>query len=72
MPRRLINLGRLPLWQQNLIALAVIVAVCALAWWMGRDDPIPFWIGDRLIPALGWIAIALVIFGLATRFFRRR
>ena len=72
MPRRFINLGRLPLWQQNLIALAVIAAVSALAWWVGRDDPIPIWIGDKLIPALGWIAIALVVFGLATRFFGRR
>lgn len=72
MSRRFINLGRLPLWQQNLIALAVIAAVFVLAWWVGRDEPIPLWIGDKLIPALGWIAIALVVFGLATRFFGRR
>jgi hypothetical protein len=72
MPRRLVNLGRLLLWWQNLIAIAVIAAVFALAWWAGRDRPIPLWIGDKLIPALGWIAIALAVFGLATRFLARR
>jgi hypothetical protein len=72
MPRRFINLGRLPLWQQNLMALAVIVAVFALAWWVGRDEPIPLWIGNKLIPALGWIAIALAVFALTARFLARK
>lgn len=72
MPRRLINLGRLSLRQQSFIALALIAAVFGLAWWVGRDDPIPLWIGNKLIPALGWTAIALGIFGLAARFMARR
>jgi hypothetical protein len=36
------------------------------------DRPIPLWIGSRLIPALGWIAIALAAFGLVARFLARR
>jgi hypothetical protein len=46
------------------LALAIVAAVVLLAWHVGRDRPVPAWISDRLVPALGWIYLALVAVAL--------
>lgn len=53
------------------LGAAITVAVALLAWWLGRDDPVPGWIAHGLVPALGWIYIALVVVALAG-WWRRR
>lgn len=41
-------------------ALVLVSTVCLLAWFIGRDNPIPAWIEHGLVPALGWVALALI------------
>jgi hypothetical protein len=66
-PRRRIDLfQRLGPAARAVLALAVIALVSAAAWWTGRDDPVPTWITARLVPALGWIWLALAGVALAS------
>ena len=62
----------LPPWLTLLLGLAIAVGVALAAWWVGRDEPVPAWITDRLVPALGWIYIGLVVVALAGWWRRRR
>jgi hypothetical protein len=66
-----IDLRRLPAWQRYLISLVVIAAVSAIAWVVGRNQPVPGWITTYLIPLLGWAYIVLVLFVVAM-WLRRR
>lgn len=71
-PRRRIDLRRsLPAPWRYGIALLIVVAVVAGAWWVGRDRPVPEWIGGALVPALGWAYLFLLAFVLL-RWLRRR
>jgi hypothetical protein len=59
----------------TLLALVVIAAVSALAWWTGRNDPVPAWIETRLVPLLGWAWLALAGVAIASwwlQWLRRR
>jgi peptidoglycan/LPS O-acetylase OafA/YrhL len=47
--------------RQYALALVVVAIVSALAWVVGRDDPVPAWIEDALIPALGVLLIVAVV-----------
>jgi hypothetical protein len=58
--RREANLSHLPNWLQHLIALAVVIPIAIIAWIVGRDQPVPTWIEDYLIPALGWLGLILI------------
>ena len=72
-PRERVNLRRLPRAAQMAIALVVVVGVSLVAWWTGRDQPPPSWVTERLIPALGWVWLVLVLVALATYpWWRRR
>ena len=42
------------------LAIAIVVAVSLVAWYVGRDNPTPPWISEGLVPALGWIYLVLV------------
>jgi len=72
-PRRRIDLFRLlaPA-ARTALALAVIVAVSGVAWWSGRDDPVPAWITGSLVPLLGWAWLALAGVALVSWWRRRR
>lgn len=69
--RKKVDLRSLPPWLRLLLGAAIAVGVVLLAWWIGRDDPVPTWITDWLVPALGWIYIGLVIVA-AVAWWRRR
>lgn len=64
-PRRRVDLRRLPRWQQYAIALAVTAAVVVAAWLVGGDEPVPGWVSGILVPALGWLVLAIVAGALA-------
>jgi hypothetical protein len=60
-PRIRIDLRRgLSATARYTIAIAIVVGVSLAAWYVGRDDPVPRWIGEGLVPALGWIYLALL------------
>jgi hypothetical protein len=72
-PRQRVDLFRLlsPL-ARTALALAVVVAVSLAAWWTGRDDPVPPFITDVLVPLLGWLWLALAAFAFVSWWRRRR
>ncbi len=51
----------LPAWAFWSIAAVITVAIASLAWFLDRDDPVPDWISAGLVPALGWIYLALLV-----------
>jgi len=55
-----------------LIAALITAAVVTLAWFVGRDDPVPDWISKGLVPALGWIYLAMLAVALVHWLRRRR
>lgn len=57
-----VNLHALPAWLKYLVSLAIIAVVVCAAWLVGGDRPAPGWIVDRLIPALGWVYLALCVY----------
>lgn len=67
-----IDLRRIPPLPRYALALAVVAAVAALAWSVGKDDPVPGWVDDRLVPVLGWLWIAAVVYLVALRLRRGR
>lgn len=60
-----VDLHRLPSWLQYLISLATIASIAVLAWLAGRDEPIPRWVGEWLVPNLIWVFAGLVIIAVA-------
>ena len=69
MPRD-IDLRRLPPYLRYPLALSIVAAVSALAWYVGRDRPVPAWIQHGM-PALGWIYLALLAVVVVQRLIRR-
>lgn len=66
-----VDLHRLPLWLQYVIAIAVAAAVMWLAWTLRATSPGPAWIREFLVPA--WVTIGLLVLaGLAVRWLVRR
>jgi hypothetical protein len=57
-----IDLRKLPAWLKYLVSLAVIAVVVGAAWLVGGDRPAPGWLTNRLIPALGWVYLALCVY----------
>ena len=72
MPKDKVDLRTLPGWLQYCIALSVVAVVVAAAWVVGRDDPVPGWIADYLIPILGVAYLVLVVVVVATHLLKRR
>jgi hypothetical protein len=72
MPDKKIDLRVLPVWLQYIIALTVVAIVAGLAWLVGRDQPVPDWIQHGLIPALGWIYLALLAAALLRWIIKKR
>ena len=71
-PRRRVDLRLLPPVARTALALLVIAAVVLAAWWTGRDDPVPPFITDVLVPLLGWLWLALAAVALVSWWRRRR
>lgn len=64
MPSKRFDLEQLPRWLQYTIAAIVMSIIAAAGYLVGRDQPIPAWIEDFLLPALavfGLVLIALVL-----------
>ena len=61
MKRNKIDLTQLPKWQQYLIALVIVAIVVAAALVTGKDNPVPAWISQYLIPGLGWLGLILIL-----------
>jgi hypothetical protein len=70
-PRRRVDLRRLPLWQQRILALAVTAAVVVAAWLVAGDEPVPAWASERLVPALGWLVLLIAAGALVAWLWRR-
>jgi len=70
--RLVVNLQHLGRGTRLAIASAVGGAVVTLAWFVGRDDPVPDWISKGLVPALGWIYLAMLAVALVHWLRRRR
>jgi hypothetical protein len=62
MAKNTVNLRTLPTWLKYLISLTVIALVVGAAWMVGGGRPAPRWILHGLIPVLGWIYLALVVY----------
>lgn len=60
MPRRL-DLEQLPRWLQYTIGGIVMAVIAAAGYLVGRDQPIPTWIEDFLLPALAVFGLALIV-----------
>lgn len=72
-PRRRIDLRTLlPPAARWALAIAVIAAIGFAGWWTGRDQPVPAWISNGLVPWLGWIYIALAAVAAVSWWRRRR
>lgn len=67
-----VDLHRLPWPLRYGLALLVVAAVVAAAWFIGRDDPVPRWINHWLVPVLGWTYLALIAIALGSAVRRRR
>ena len=70
--RRRVDLRHLPRWQQYTLALLVTAAVVVIAWLVGGDESVPAWVSKLVVPALGWLVLAIVASGLAIRLLRRQ
>ncbi|MCP4658897.1 MAG: hypothetical protein GY856_26090 [bacterium] len=71
MNRRRIDMRTLPSWLQWTISLAIVVVVSLVAWQVGKEDPVPAWVAELLVPGLGILFLVLLVVGLAARAFRR-
>jgi hypothetical protein len=69
--RRFIDLRRLPVGWQYVIALTTVAVVVGLAVRFGEHRPAPRWLSDWLIPALGWVVLVVFGFRLARWLMRR-
>jgi hypothetical protein len=67
MTDREIDLRKLPVRLQYLIALTVVAIVTIAAWLVGRNRPIAYWITHYLIPILGVSYIVLFTFVVLRR-----
>ena len=59
--RKKVNLRELSPAIRYLIAITIVIIVFLLAWLQGKDQPIPNWIENGLIPILGWVFIGVML-----------
>jgi uncharacterized membrane protein len=72
MSRKRIDLKKLPVWMQYLISLTVVAVIVAAAWLVGRDQPVPAWIMNVLIPVLGVLYLILLTIVIVRRLRRKK
>lgn len=72
MARKKVDLKRLPVRLQYIIALTVVAIVVTEAWMVGRDQAIPGWITNYLVPILGWSYVVLLVLAICYRFFKQK
>ncbi len=71
LPRRRVDLRTLPPWAQYTIALAVVAVVGGVAWLVGRGRPTPSWF-QGVIPILGWIGVAALVYLAVWQLLKKR
>lgn len=71
MLRKRVDLTKLPTWIQYSISLTVVASVVAVAWFVGRNKPVPPWIEVYLIPILGWSFLIIFTYTIALRIFQK-
>lgn len=54
------------------LALAITAVVVAAALWVNAGAPPPRWIGEGLVPVLGWVYLALAAYALGYWLWRKR
>lgn len=69
-PRRRVDIRRLPYGLGYVIALAVVAVVVGLAWLAASDQPAPDWWERFASPAILWVSPALFVL-LVWRWVRR-
>jgi hypothetical protein len=67
-----IDLKKIPVWLQYLIAFSVIVGVMTSVWLMGSDDPVPILIEKYLLPNLEKLFLFFLAFAIVVRFLIKR
>jgi hypothetical protein len=60
MPKRF-DLEQLPRWLQYTIASVIMAVIATVGYFVGRDQPVPPWIEDFLIPALGVLGLIGIV-----------
>lgn len=63
---------QLPRRLQSTIAIVITIVIAAVAYFVGRDRPVPVWIENFLIPALGWLGVVLIVLAAADWLRERR
>ena len=58
--RSAIDLLGLPTWLQYVFAICVVALLAGSGWFAGRNDPVPAWLEDYVIPVLGWLGLLLI------------
>jgi len=58
--RKRVDIRHAPARFRNSLAVVIILIIGAAAWVVGRDQPVPGWIGGQLVPLLG-IGFALLV-----------
>lgn len=71
-PERRVDLHKLPVALQYVIALATVAVVVALVFAFGDRDPGPSWLTDTLPPILGAVGLVIVAVYVIMRARRRR
>jgi hypothetical protein len=61
MTREIIDLRKLPRWQQYSIAFSALAVAVTAAWMIGKDQPSPSWLTTKIISVLGWVYIGLFV-----------
>jgi len=69
--RRRVDLSGLPKPVLTLIGLIVVIPIATLGWIVGKDEPVPAWITEILVPVLSIVALVFMVI-LVVDWIRRR
>lgn len=68
----MMNNQKLRIWPHYTVAIIVSVAIGLAGYLVGRDNPVPPWIENFLIPALAWLGVVLILLAVGDWLRQRR